>query len=124
MSTSPFRALIVSNLANYMGVKLRVMAQSRLILELGASQIWVGAAIGLRVVPAIILGLFAGVMVDRLGGRIVLLWERFLLLVLAVITAAVVVTGAVTLWQIVVLSIVSSAVLAIGVPPTQTLVLD
>ncbi|MCH7984703.1 MAG: hypothetical protein IIC28_12120 [Chloroflexi bacterium] len=53
-----------------------------------------------------------------------LLWERFLLLVLAVITAAVVVTGAVTLWQIVVLSIVSSAVLAIGVPPTQTLVLD
>ena len=100
------------------------MAQSWLILELGASQIWVGAATGLRVVPAIILGLFAGVMVDRLGGRIMLLWERFLLLLLAVVTAAVVVAGTVTLWQIVVLSIVSSAVLAIGLPATQTLVLN
>ena len=53
-----------------------------------------------------------------------LLWERFLLLLLAVVTAAVVVAGTVTLWQIVVLSIVSSAVLAIGLPATQTLVLN
>lgn len=114
---------MLGNFTNFAGVELRVMAQSWLILELGASQIWVGAAMGLRVVPAIIIGLFAGVMVDRFGGRIVLLWERFMLLILAVLTAAVVVTGAVTLWQIVTLSIVSSAVLAIGMPATQTLVL-
>ncbi|MDA1278879.1 MAG: MFS transporter [Chloroflexi bacterium] len=88
------------------------------------AQIWVGAATGLRVVPAIILGLFAGVMVDRLGGRIILLWERVWLLVLAVLTAVVVVSGVVTLWQIVVLSVVSSAVLAVGLPATQTLVLS
>jgi predicted MFS family arabinose efflux permease len=107
-----------------MGVELRVMAQSWLILELGASQIWVGAATGLRVVPAIILGLFAGVMVDRLGGRVVLMWERSILLILAVVTAAVVVSGKVTLWQIVALSIISSAILAIGRPAMQTLVMD
>ena len=64
-----------------MGVELRVMAQSWLILELGASQVWVGAAMGLRVVPAIFLGLFAGVMVDRLGGRFALIWKRSKLLV-------------------------------------------
>jgi len=107
-----------------MGVELRIMAQSWLILELGASQIWVGAATGLRVVPAIAIGLFAGVMVDRLGGRSVLLFERLLLLLLAVVTALVVVSGAVNLWQIVVLSILSSAVLAIGMPATQTLVMN
>jgi len=107
-----------------MGVELRVMAQSWLILELGASQIWVGAATGLRVVPAILIGLFAGVMVDRLGGRSVLLVERLILLLLAVITAAVVVTGVVNLWQIVVLSILSSAVLAVGMPAGQTLVMS
>ena len=88
---------MVSNFSNYMGVELRVMAQSWLILELGASQIWVGAATGLRVIPAILLGLFAGVMVDRLGGRVVLIWERSLLLALAVVTALVVVSGTVTL---------------------------
>jgi MFS family permease len=107
-----------------MGVELRIMAQSWLILELGASQIWVGAATGLRVVPALAIGLFAGVMVDRLGGRSVLIFERLLLLLLAVVTAAVVVAGVVNLWQIVVLSIVSSAVLAIGMPAGQTLVMN
>ena len=115
---------MAGNFSNFMGVELRIMAQSWLILELGASQIWVGAATGLRVIPAILLGLFAGVMVDRLGGRVVLIWERSLLLLLAVVTALVVVSGTVTLWQIVVLSIVSSAVLAIGMPATQTLVIS
>ena len=107
-----------------MGVELRVMAQSWLILELGASQIWVGAATGLRVFPAIILGLFAGVMVDRLGGRVVLLWERSILLILAVVTAAVVIRGDVELWQIVALSIISSAILAMGRPAMTSLVMN
>lgn len=100
------------------------MAQSWLILELGASQVWVGAATGLRVVPAILIGLYAGVMVDRLGGRIVLIWERAILLLLAVITVIVVLSPSVSLWQIVALSIGSSAILAMGMPAMQSLVLD
>jgi MFS family permease len=122
LALKPFRMLVLGNFANYTGVELRVMAQSWLILELGASQVWVGAATGLRVIPAIILGLFAGVVVDRLGGRIVLIWERVILLALAVLTAVVVVSGTVNLWQIVVLSVVSSAILAMGMPAMQSLV--
>lgn len=94
LSIAPFRALLASNFLNNTGVELRVMAQSWLILELGASQIWVGAATGLESFRPSLL-----------------IWERSLLLILAMLTALVVVTGAVTLWQIVVLSIVSSAVL-------------
>jgi MFS family permease len=124
LSNQPFRALLLSNFANLNGVELRIMAQSWLILELGASQIWVGAATGLRVIPAIIIGLYAGVMVDRLGGRVILIWERAILLILAVLTAVVVVSGTVTLWQIVVLSVVSSAVLAMGMPAMQSLVMN
>jgi len=124
LSIRAYRSFVIGNLANNVGVELRVMAQSWLILELGASQIWVGAATGLRVVPAIFLGLFAGVMVDRLGGRVILIWERSILLILAVVTAAVVVSGQVTLWQIVALSIISSAILAMGRPAMQTLIMD
>jgi MFS family permease len=124
LSIQPYRALVSSNAANLTAVELRIMAQSWLILELGASQTWVGAATGLRVVPAIVLGLFAGVMVDRMGGRIVLIWERLVLLVLAVLTAVVVVSGVVTLWQIVVLSVLSSAFLAMGMPAMQSLVVN
>ena len=53
-----------------------------------------------------------------------LVWERIILLALAVLTAVVVTSGEVTLWQIVTLSIVSSAVLAMGMPAMQTLVLN
>ena len=40
------------------------------------------------------------------------------------LTAALVVSDVISLWQIVALSIVSSAVLAIGMPATQTLVIS
>jgi len=122
LSQRAFRNLFLSNFTNNTGVELRMMAQSWVILELGASQFWVGAAMGLRVIPAIAIGLFAGVLVDRLGGRLILLWERLVLLVLAILTALVVMSDSLALWQIVTLSIVSSAVLAMGMPASQTLV--
>ncbi len=122
LSQRAFRNLFLSNFTNNTGVELRMMAQSWVILELGASQFWVGAAMGLRVIPAIAIGLFAGVLVDRLGGRLILLWERLVLLVLAILTALIVMSDSLALWQIVTLSIVSSAVLAMGMPASQTLV--
>lgn len=97
---------------------MRVMAQS----WLGGSQVMVGAAIGLRFIPAIIIGLMAGVWVDRLGGRFVLLWERGLLLGLAAVTAALVLTDTVTVWHVVLLSVISSTLMSAGAPAMHSMV--
>lgn len=117
-----FIALFGSNLGHGTGMQLRLMAQAWLILELGGSQLWVGAATGMRVFPAIVLSIIAGAAIDRFGGKLVLLWDRAILLVLAGITAIVVITGVVQLWHIVLLSVLSGSVIALGMPAANTLV--
>lgn len=123
-ANAPFRALFFGNFGNAMGIELRLMAQAWLILELGGSQVWVGAANGLRVVPFIAITLVAGVWVDRLGGRILILIERSLLIGLAVITALLVITDVIVLWHVVVLSVAASSALAIGMPSMQSMMRD
>lgn len=122
LANAPLRAFYFGNLTNYTGVELRVMAQSWLILELGGSQLMVGAAIGLRFLPAIVIGLVAGVWIDRLGARFVLLWERGLLLVLAIVTALLVLTETVVIWHVVVLSVISSTLMVVGGPGMNSMV--
>jgi MFS family permease len=118
LSIRSFRAYFLGNLTNTTGVEMRVMAQS----WLGGSQVMVGAAIGLRFIPAIIIGLMAGVWVDRLGGRFVLLWERGLLLGLAAVTAALVLTDTVTVWHVVLVSVISSTLMSAGAPAMHSMV--
>lgn len=122
LTQGPYRWFLASNLLSAVGVELRVMAQSWLILELGGSQYDVGAATGLRVVPAVFLSLAAGVLIDRLGGRAILMWDRIVLLVLAVATAVLVLAGPIEVWHVVVLSVLSGSVMAIGAPSSHTLV--
>ena len=121
---SPFKWLFYSNLANAIGVELRLMAQSWLILELGGSQVWVGAANGLRIIPSFLASLLAGLLIDRIGGRTILLWDRLGLLIIAAITAMIVLADVVQVWHVVALSIASGGVIALGMPSSNTLVTE
>lgn len=91
-------------------MELRVLAQSWLILELGGTQYDVGAATGYRVVPAVLVSLAAGVLIDRLGGRAILLWDRLVLL------------APIEVWHVIVLSVASGAVMGLGASSSRTLV--
>ena len=101
---------------------MRIAAQSWWILDQGGSNTAVGLAAGLRVVPVVLISLYAGVMIDRFGGKRVLLVERWLLVALALATALVLLSDGVQVWHIVALSTVAGATIAIGLPATQTLV--
>jgi MFS family permease len=122
LSLGSFRALLLGNFSNGMGFELRLMAQAWLILEIGGSQLWIGAANGLRVVPFIALSLLAGVWVDRLGGRALIMIERAFLLALAALSAVLVITDVIVLWHVVVLSVVASSALAVGLPSMQSMI--
>ena len=121
---SPFKWLFCGNLANGVGVELRLMAQAWLILELGGSQVWVGAANGLRVIPFVLASLIAGVLIDRVGGRTILLWDRLGLLLIAGVTSMIVVTDVAQVWHVVVLSVAAGGVIALGMPSSSTLVAE
>lgn len=122
LTTNGFVALVVSNALGFGGEQMRIAAQSWWILEEGGSNTAVGLAAGLRVIPVILISLYAGVMIDRFGGKKVLLVERWLLVALALATAFVLLSDGVQIWHIVVLSTVAGAMIAIGMPATQTIV--
>lgn len=74
--------------------------------------------------PFILSSLLAGVLIDRVGGRTILLWDRLGLLLLAAATCALVFFDVAQVWHLVALSIAVGGVIALGMPSTQTLVVD
>ena len=124
LTTRGFLALVVSNALGFGGEQMRLAAQAWWILDEGGSNTAVGLSAGLRAVPVVLISLYAGVMIDRFGGKRVLLVERWLLVLLALATAFVLLWDGVEVWHIVVLSTVAGATIAIGLPATNTLVAE
>ena len=122
LTTRGFVALVTSNALGFGGEQMRIAAQSWWILDEGGSNTAVGLAAGLRVVPVVLISLYAGVMIDRFGGKRVLLVERWLLVALALATALVLLSDGVKLWHMIALSTIAGATIAIGLPASQTLI--
>ncbi|MCZ6852782.1 MAG: MFS transporter [Gammaproteobacteria bacterium] len=117
-----FMALFVSNALGFGGEQMRLAAQSWWILDEGGSKTEMGIAAGLRVIPVVIISLYAGVLIDRVGGKRVLILERLLLIFLAIITGLILLIDEVEIWHIVVLATIAGSTIALGTPATQTLV--
>jgi MFS family permease len=117
-----FVALFGSNALGFGGEQMRLAAQSWWILDEGGSKTEMGLAAGLRIFPVIIISLYAGVMIDRIGGKRVLILERMILIVLAIITGAILLFDQVEVWHIIILATLAGSTIALGEPATETLV--
>lgn len=69
-----------------------------------------------------IITLYAEVLIDRVGGKRVLILERILLIFLAVITGLILLFDQVEIWHIIVLSTITGSTIALSLPTTQSLV--
>jgi len=121
-SSRSFMALIVSNGLSFGGEQMRLAAQSWWILGEGGSKTEMGLAAGLRFIPIVLITLYAGVLVDRFGGKRILMLDRLLLIFLAIVTAVILLVDQVQIWHVVVLSTIAGSTLALAFPATQTLV--
>ena len=124
LTTQGFIALVTANALGWGGEQMRIAAQSWWILDEGGSNTAVGLAAGLRLIPVVLISLYAGVMIDRFGGKRMLLVERLLLIALALTTALVLLSDGVKVWHIVALSTIAGSTIVIGVPATPTLVAE
>ncbi len=101
---------------------MRLAAQSWWILDQGGSKTEMGLAAGLRLFPLVLVSLYAGVMIDRFGGRRVLILDRTILVVLSLVTAFVLLSGQAEIWHIILLSTIAGTTIAMGYSSTQALV--
>ncbi len=127
-----FSPLRVPNLRIYwggqaislLGTWMQVTAQAWVVWELSHSEGSLGIVSALGSLPLLIFGLFAGVWVDRLDRRKILIGSQTAAMLLAFVLAALVATKTVQLWHVYVLSFLLGCVTAIDFPAQQTFIGD
>jgi len=128
-SFSPLRVLNLriywsGQAVSLLGTWMQVTAQSWIVWELSKSKEALGIVSMLGSLPMLLFGLWAGVWVDRLDRRKILVASQSAAMLLAFVLAALVFTNTVQLWHVYVLSFLLGCVTAIDFPAQQTFIGD
>ncbi len=98
------------------------IARPLLILELTDSAFMVGLIAATRMLPQLLMGLWAGVLADRIDKKRILVISQAATLATHMITAALVLTGVVEPWMVFVTAFASGASMAFNQPARQSLI--
>jgi MFS family permease len=117
-----FRLFWYGQLISLIGTWMQQVAQQWLVYRLtdSASKLSIVAAAGS--LPVLFLSLWAGVLVDRFSKHKVIIVTQATAMVLALILAGLVFTGAVEFWHVVVLATLLGVVNAVDMPARQSFV--
>ena len=106
------------------GTWMQNMAQGWLVLELTNSAFLLGLLQAVQFLPQLLLSLFAGVIVDRVDKRRLIIFTQSMLALQALVLAVLVWTGVVRYWHVLVLALVYGLVNTIDVPGRQAFVVE
>lgn len=96
-----FQWIWASQTAHAFALWAQMVALPLLVLEItDNSAAHLGAVIAVRTVPSLILGLWAGVVADWFNRRTILIFTKWANLILSIIIAALVASGAIELWHV------------------------
>jgi MFS family permease len=119
-----FRLFWFGQLISLIGTLMQTTAQAWLVLELTHSALLLGVVGALQFLPVMIFSLFGGVLADRLPKRRVLLFTQSSAMIQAFILWALVATGYVQLWHILVLATLLGLTNALDMPTRQAFVVE
>lgn len=118
------RTYLIGQAISLLGTWMQVTAQGWLVWELSKSEVALGIVSMLGSLPLLLFGLWAGVWVDRLDRRKILIGTQASAMILAFILAALVFSNTVQLWHVYVLSFLLGCVGAIDFPAQQAFLGD
>ncbi|CAG0935281.1 Putative bacilysin exporter BacE [Thermoflexales bacterium] len=118
------RTYLSGQVISLLGTWMQITAQGWLVWKLTESKVALGVASMLGTLPLLLFGLFAGVWVDRLDRRKILIGSQISAMILAFILAALVATGVVQLWHVYALSFLLGCVMAFDFPAQQAFLGD
>lgn len=119
-----YRLFFTGQGLSLIGTWMTQIATIWLVYHLTNSALWLGVVSFAGQVPTFLLSPFAGVIVDRLPRRRMLLWTQFLAMLQSLTLAVLALMGAIALWQIVVLSIFQGLINAFDAPARQAFVAE
>ena len=113
-----FAGQVVSNTGTWM----QRIAQDWLVLQITNSPLAVGITTALQFLPMLLFGLWGGLLVDRYPKRRLLLITQTAMGLLAVVLAALTLTGAVQVWQVYLIALGLGIATVVDNPARQTFV--
>jgi MFS family permease len=122
LSVSNFRTLWLGMLFNVASMQINVVARSWLAYDLSGSALVLGIVAMARGLPQIVFSPLGGVAADRFDKRKVLVTSQSIMCVLALINAVLVQTGAIQVWQLVVIGLFQGFVFPFTMPTRQALI--
>ncbi len=124
LASKDFRLLFAGSFFDNMAIWLQLLSLTSLVYDLTGSAMYAGLAGGLRGLPTLVIGPWAGVAADRIDRRMLVLVSQVLLAVAAAGFVVVVFLGAVQLWHALAYAAVSSICFAFIMPIRQALVVN
>ena len=121
---SQFRRLWVSTVVNDAGLMIYFTVHGWLALTVTDSAFWVGATAGMSGVGLVSTSVLAGVLVDRLNRRDLIIVAQLVQATMAFTIAVLIMLDRIELWHIMVMAFVDGAVVSVKLPSRMALVLD
>jgi MFS family permease len=119
-----YRIFFGGHAVSVIGTWMQRVAQDWLVLELSDSAVAVGVATALQALPTLFLGLWGGLLVDRLDRRKTIIATQAVSAVLAAALAVLTLTGVVELWMVFGLALGLGLVTVLDAPARQAFVTE
>ncbi len=119
-----FRLYFFGQLTSLTGTWMQSVAQSWLVLKLTNSPLMLGLVTFANYLPVLLVALFAGVVVDHVDRRRLIIVAQVLMMLSALVLAALTWTGAVRVEHVVILAAFNGIVSSFDMPGRQAFVVD
>lgn len=119
-----FRLYFIGQLVSISGTWMQNSAQGYLVFQLTQSEAWLGVVACAGGIPIVVLAPLAGVLVEQVPRRRLLMVTQTMQMLLAFILAALAFNGLVQVWHIVLLAFLLGVTNALDMPARQTFVIE
>ncbi len=116
LGSGNFRLLLGMNLTAEISAGMRLGALSWLLYDITGMSLSVGLSVAVRAFPSILLGPFGGIVADLVDRRWLVAMDRFILVILMIITGFLVFNGQLEQWHLLALSASAGALFAFSQP--------
>lgn len=119
-----FRLFFVGQLVSLIGTWVQATAQSWLVYQLTGSKILLGTVAAVGSLPMLLLSVWGGSVADRHSKRMVVMCTQTAMMLTAFIFAALVWSGQIQTWQILVLAALGGVAMAFDMPARQSFMVE
>jgi len=119
-----FRLFFVGQLISLIGTWMQMVAQSWLVLKLSNSPLMLGVVSFAGFMPIVLVALFAGVVVDHVDRRRLIIGAQTLLMISAFVLGVLTWSGTVTVYYVIALAALNGFVSSFDMPGRQAFVVE